>query len=68
MLDAIFHFICDTKKQIGIKPAGGITDVNTTLLYLNLLEKTLNVSWLSNKLFRIGASRLASHLHLFLEN
>jgi deoxyribose-phosphate aldolase len=68
MLDAIELFNNETKKKIGIKPAGGITDVNTTLLYLNLLEKTLNINWLSNNFLRIGASRLASHLFNFIEN
>jgi len=65
MLDAIFQFYNDTKKKIGIKPAGGITDVETTLLYLKLLENTLNINWLTNTLFRIGASRLANHLYNF---
>jgi deoxyribose-phosphate aldolase len=65
MLDAIFQFYNDTKKQIGIKPAGGITDVETTLLYLKLLENQLNINWFSNNLFRIGASRLAMQLYNF---
>ena len=68
MLDAIYQFYNETNKQIGIKPAGGITDVSTTVLYLKLLEKTLNVSWLSNQYYRIGASRLASTLYNFVEN
>ena len=67
MLDAIYQFNNDSKKEIGIKPAGGITDVNTTLLYLRLLENTLNINWLSNNLFRIGASRLALQLYNFIE-
>jgi deoxyribose-phosphate aldolase len=67
MLDAIYQFHNDSKKKIGIKPAGGITDVNTTLLYLKLLEKILNISWLSNDLFRIGASRLALQLYNLIE-
>jgi len=67
MLDAIFQFYKNTKKIIGIKPAGGITDVDTTLLYLKLLSKVLNISWLSNTFFRIGASRLAHQLYDFLE-
>jgi deoxyribose-phosphate aldolase len=67
MLDAIFQFNKDTKKKIGIKPAGGITDVDTTLLYLKLLENILNINWLSNKYFRIGASRLAACLYNFIE-
>jgi len=68
MLDAIFQFFKETNKKIGIKPAGGITDVDTTLLYLKLLEKTLNINWLKKDLFRIGASRLASQLHNFDKN
>jgi len=68
MLDAINLFYNETKKKIGIKPAGGITDIDTTLLYLKLLGKTLNINWLSNCFFRIGASRLASHLYNFIKN
>jgi deoxyribose-phosphate aldolase len=68
MLDAIYQFYSTTKKKIGIKPAGGITDVNTTLLYVKMLENTLNINWLSNSLFRIGASRLALQLYNFAEN
>ncbi|MCL2290232.1 MAG: deoxyribose-phosphate aldolase [Bacteroidetes bacterium] len=67
MLDAICQFYNETKKKIGIKPAGGITDVSTTLLYLNLLEKALNTNWLSNTFLRIGASRLAVQLYNFVE-
>jgi len=65
MLDAIFQFFNETNKKIGIKPAGGITDIDTTLLYLKILEKTLNINWLRNNFFRIGASRLAAHLYNF---
>jgi len=65
MLDAIFQFFKETNKKIGIKPAGGITDVETTFVYLKLLEKTLNINWLTKDLFRIGASRLAAQLHNF---
>lgn len=67
MLDAIFQFNNETNRQVGIKPAGGITDVNTTLLYLKLLEKILNINWLSNERFRIGASRLALQLHNYVK-
>jgi deoxyribose-phosphate aldolase len=68
MLDAILQYNNDTKQQIGIKPAGGITDIDTTLIYLKLLEKTLNINWLSNTFFRIGASKLASILNNYLES
>jgi deoxyribose-phosphate aldolase len=67
MLDAIYQFNNETKKQIGIKPAGGITEVNTALLYVKLLEKTLNIKWLTKDYYRIGASRLAYQLYHFVE-
>ncbi|MDR0606420.1 MAG: deoxyribose-phosphate aldolase [Bacteroidales bacterium] len=51
-----------TGKQIGIKPAGGITDIETTLLYIKLLEGILGKRWLHKTYFRIGASRLADKL------
>jgi len=66
MLDAIFQFYIDKKTIVGIKPAGGITDVNTTKLYLKLLCNILNDKWLTNIYFRIGASRLATQLYGFL--
>ena len=65
MVDAILQFYNDTQKRIGIKAAGGITDVETTLLYLKLLENNLSTNWLTNNLFRIGASRLATQLNSF---
>jgi len=66
MLDAIFQFYNETRTIVGIKPAGGITDINTTTLYLKLLCNILNDNWLTNKHFRIGASRLAAHLYDFV--
>jgi deoxyribose-phosphate aldolase len=50
------------KKRIGIKPAGGISDPETALIYFTIVEKILGEDWLNNKLFRIGASRLADAL------
>ncbi|MDR0205926.1 MAG: deoxyribose-phosphate aldolase [Bacteroidales bacterium] len=67
MLDAIFQFYSDTKTIVGIKPAGGIVDINTTIIYLKLLCNILNDNWLTNKHFRIGASRLATHLFDFIK-
>jgi deoxyribose-phosphate aldolase len=48
-----------TGKIIGIKPAGGVAEVEDALQYLYLLESVLGEKWMNNKLFRIGASRLA---------
>ena len=59
MLLAIKSHYEKTGKQIGIKPAGGITDIKTTSLYVKLLEIILGEKWISKDYFRIGASRLA---------
>ena len=45
--------------MVGIKPAGGIADAETALLFLKILEQVLGEKWLTNRYFRIGASRLA---------
>ena len=51
-----------TGKKTGIKPAGGISEPLQALKYYELTERILGSEWLNNKLFRIGASRLADGL------
>ncbi len=67
MTNAIKEFYEKTGKIIGIKPAGGIVTVKQALVYYSIVEHVLGKSWLNNKYFRIGASRLANniltHLH-----
>ena len=62
MCIAIKKFHQKTGKQIGIKPAGGISDVETTLFFVKILENILGTEWMTPRLFRIGASRLADVL------
>lgn len=62
MLDAINQYYKETGKVVGMKPAGGIADAETTLLFVKILENILNDKWLENTKFRIGASRLADKL------
>lgn len=59
MLDAINQYYGETKRAVGIKPAGGISDPDTAINYIKILCKILGTSWLKNERFRIGASRLA---------
>ncbi len=66
MLLVIKSYYEKTGKQIGIKPAGGIQDTETVLLYIKLLERILGEKWLNNNYFRIGASRLAEELAAFI--
>ena len=62
MLDAIADYYQETGKMIGMKPAGGISDAETSLLYLKILENVLGEKWLNKQYFRIGASRLAKKI------
>ena len=51
-----------TKREVGFKPAGGISTKADALLYYSIVESILGKSWLVPGLFRIGASRLANDL------
>ncbi len=62
MCQAINDYYNRTGKKIGIKPAGGISDVDTALLYYAIVKYVLGESWLNAERFRIGASRLANAL------
>ncbi len=62
MLEAIRDYYSATGKQIGFKPAGGIVEPNQAIVYANIVHRILGPEWLSNKLFRIGASRLAASI------
>ena len=62
MLDAIKEHYEATGKMVGMKPAGGIADAPTAIAFLKILENVLGEKWLSNRYFRIGASRLADKI------
>ncbi len=57
-----------TGYKIGYKPAGGISDAKTALLYMILMKEELGDDWLSPELFRIGASSLLSDIERQLEH
>jgi deoxyribose-phosphate aldolase len=67
MCGAIREYYQKTGKKIGIKPAGGISDAETALLYYSTVRDILGEDWLNPERFRIGASRLANRLlaHIF---
>lgn len=60
MLDVIKAHYDKTGIMIGIKPAGGISEVDVAMDYLYVLENVLGEKWMNNTWFRIGASRLAN--------
>lgn len=62
MCQAIKEYHEQTGNKIGFKPAGGINSVNDALIYYTIVKEILGKEWLSNKLFRLGTSRLANLL------
>ena len=62
MCCAIRDYYMRTGKKIGIKPAGGISDTQTALLYYHIVKEILGEEWLNRERFRIGASRLANRI------
>ena len=62
MLEAIKDYYYKTGIQVGMKPAGGISNSKLALQYLMLVKETLGKDWLTNEWFRFGASSLANDL------
>ena len=62
MCQAIKQFHEKTGAKIGFKPAGGISTTQEAVNFYTIVKETLGNDWLNNKLFRLGASRLANHL------
>lgn len=60
MLTAIRDFFFKTGVQVGMKPAGGISNSKLALQYLVMLNETLGTKWMNNEWFRFGASSLAN--------
>ncbi len=59
---AIRAFAQRRKRVVGFKPAGGIATVEDALHYYRIQEYVLGEKWMTPKLFRLGASRLANNL------
>ena len=62
MCTAIKNYYEKTNQKIGFKAAGGIVEPEDALIYIAIVKDVLGDEWLNNKLFRIGASRLANNL------
>jgi len=63
MLDTIKEYYEATGIKIGIKPAGGIATPDEAMIYYTLVQQVLGDQWLNKDMFRIGASRLATHIY-----
>lgn len=68
MLDTIREYYEASGKMIGIKPAGGISTADDAISYYLLVKHVLGERWLSNSVFRIGASSLADNVYNVLVN
>lgn len=62
MCQAIREYYDETGIMIGFKPAGGINSVMDAVIYYTIVKEVLGSKWLTNKLFRLGTSRLANML------
>jgi deoxyribose-phosphate aldolase len=62
MLEAVRDFRDATGRQIGVKPAGGISNAKDAIRYLVMVNETAGDDWLSPDWFRFGASRLLNDL------
>lgn len=62
MLEAIRDFHHLTGVQVGMKPAGGISNAKLALSYLVTLYETLGSDWMTPELFRFGASTLLNDI------
>ncbi|MEX0988597.1 MAG: deoxyribose-phosphate aldolase [Bacteroidales bacterium] len=62
MCQAIKDFYGKTGKKVGIKPAGGISTVESAYEYYGIVRHILGNEWINPEKFRIGASRLANNI------
>jgi deoxyribose-phosphate aldolase len=62
MLQAIQDYYDEYGVKIGMKPAGGIRTAKQAVHYLCMVNETLGSDWLTNELFRFGASSLLNDL------
>ena len=67
MLQAIRDYYFATGRQVGMKPAGGISKAKLALQYLVMLNETLGRAWMSPEWFRFGASSLANDVLMQLQ-
>ncbi len=62
IMDSILDFYNQTKKQVGIKVSGGISGVDTAMLFFNMVQTQMGEKWVSPKFFRIGSSKLMDNI------
>ena len=68
MARMIREYQARTGILIGFKPAGGVSNAKTALLYQILMKEELGRAWLEPELFRFGASSLLADIERQLEH
>lgn len=67
MCTAIKEWYEKTGVKVSYKPAGGIVTTEDAVKHYTIVKHILGTEWLNNKMFRIGASRLANNLLTSIE-
>jgi deoxyribose-phosphate aldolase len=67
MTRAIREYAQHTGMAVGFKPAGGIRTAKQSIEWLALMKEELGGSWLTAKLFRLGASSMLADIERQLE-
>lgn len=62
MCGCIKDYFEKTGRRIGFKPAGGISTAKDAAVYYAIAETILGEEWLTPKLLRFGASRVANSI------
>lgn len=62
MCQAIKEYYKQTGIRIGFKPAGGMNTIEDALVYYTIVKEVLGEEWLTNRMFRLGTSRLCNLL------
>jgi deoxyribose-phosphate aldolase len=68
MVRMIRDYYEQTGYRIGFKPAGGVSDSKTALLYMVMMQEELGLRWLEPDLFRFGASSLLGDIERQLDH
>lgn len=64
MLEAVRDFRRVSRRQVGVKPAGGIRTTKEVMGYLVAVNEIVGADWLTPEWFRFGASSLLDDLLL----
>ena len=68
MVRMIREYFEQTGCRVGFKPAGGVSDSKTALLYMIMMQEELGRRWLEPDLFRFGASSLLGDIERQLDH